>query len=69
MSVAGPREARLLIAGNRFTIRIRHCTGAAAQFQERCGQIALACFWRDGRKTDAPDLGKYRERREYESLI
>jgi hypothetical protein len=26
-----------------------------AQFQERCGQIALACFWREGRRKVADD--------------
>jgi hypothetical protein len=27
-----------------------------AQFQERCGQIALACFWRDKQAEEAPAL-------------
>ena len=29
-----------------------------AQFQERCGQIALKCFWKEARGRSPPDRGR-----------
>jgi hypothetical protein len=43
-----------------------------AQFQERCGQIALACFWKE-RRSDPPDVWPWAdmpdtERERYEPM-